>query len=117
MPRSLLPRSNGVLDERRRAKGGLLGGLRRCGEAADASEGPDRAAPRKGEVAPASLVWRPAAILFSGAAKLFVQVDVTNHPALFVRNPGWHLGFDMDPDMATRRTVYEMLLAEQMPRQ
>ena len=53
----------------------------------------------------------------SGAAKLFIQGDVTNHPALFVRNPGWHLAFDMDPDKAeaTRRSVYEMLLAEQMP--
>jgi glyoxylase-like metal-dependent hydrolase (beta-lactamase superfamily II) len=56
-------------------------------------------------------------LVFSGAAKLFIQGDVTNHPALFVRNPGWHLGFDMDPDKAeaTRRSVYEMLLAEQMP--
>ena len=53
----------------------------------------------------------------SGGAKLFIQGDVTNHPALFVRNPGWHLGFDMDPEKAetTRRSVYEMLLAEQMP--
>jgi hypothetical protein len=35
---------------------------------------------------------------------------------LFVRNPGWHLFFDQDPQMAeaTRRKVYDMLSAEKM---
>ena len=29
-------------------------------------------------------------------ARCYVQSDVTNHPALFVRNPGWHAFFDQD---------------------
>ena len=44
-----------------------------------------------------------------------MQADVTNLP-LFVRNPGWHLMFDQDANMAeaTRRKVYDMLAAERM---
>jgi glyoxylase-like metal-dependent hydrolase (beta-lactamase superfamily II) len=55
-------------------------------------------------------------IVASGNGKLFVQSDVTNHPALFVRNPGWHAFFDQDPKMAetTRRKIYDMLAAERM---
>ena len=47
---------------------------------------------------------------------MYVQADVTNHPALFARNPGWHAFFDQIPDMAetTRRKVYDMLVAEKM---
>ena len=54
-------------------------------------------------------------IIASGDAKVFVQGDVTNIP-LFVRNPGWHLMFDEDANMAeaTRRKVYDMLAAEKM---
>ena len=36
-------------------------------------------------------------ILSSGSDKVFIQSDVTNHPAVFVANPGWHLMFDQDP--------------------
>jgi glyoxylase-like metal-dependent hydrolase (beta-lactamase superfamily II) len=55
-------------------------------------------------------------VLSSGADKVFIQSDVTNHPALFVTNPGWHLMFDQDPAMAetTRRKVYDMLVADKM---
>ncbi|MCG6203569.1 MBL fold metallo-hydrolase [Rhodopseudomonas sp. HC1] len=55
-------------------------------------------------------------VLSSGADKVFIQSDVTNHPALFVANPGWHLMFDQDPAMAetTRRKVYDMLVADKM---
>jgi glyoxylase-like metal-dependent hydrolase (beta-lactamase superfamily II) len=55
-------------------------------------------------------------ILSSGSDKLFIQSDVTNHPALFVTHPGWHLMFDQDPAMAetTRRKVYDMLVADKM---
>jgi glyoxylase-like metal-dependent hydrolase (beta-lactamase superfamily II) len=54
-------------------------------------------------------------IIASGNGKVFVQSDVTNLP-LFVRNPGWHLMFDQDANMAeaTRRKVYDMLAAERM---
>ncbi len=55
-------------------------------------------------------------ILSSGSDKVFIQSDVTNLPALFVSNPGWHLMFDQDPAMAeaTRRKVYDMLAADKM---
>jgi glyoxylase-like metal-dependent hydrolase (beta-lactamase superfamily II) len=55
-------------------------------------------------------------VIASGSSKLYVQADVTNHPALFVRNPGWHAFFDQDAKMAeeTRRKVYDMLVAEKM---
>ena len=39
-------------------------------------------------------------VLSSGSDKVFIQSDVTNHPTLFVTNPGWHLMFDQDPAMA-----------------
>ena len=54
-------------------------------------------------------------IIASGNDTVFVQSDVTNLP-LFVRNPGWHLMFDQDANMAeaTRRKVYDMLASERM---
>ena len=50
----------------------------------------------------------------SGSGKLLVQSDVTNIPALFVRNPDWHVAFDNDPAMAqaTRHKFYDMAAAE-----
>jgi glyoxylase-like metal-dependent hydrolase (beta-lactamase superfamily II) len=55
-------------------------------------------------------------VVASGNSMVYVQADVTNHPALFARNPGWHAFFDQDAKMAeeTRRKVYEMLVAEKM---
>jgi glyoxylase-like metal-dependent hydrolase (beta-lactamase superfamily II) len=55
-------------------------------------------------------------VLSSGNDKLFIQSDVTNHPALFAANPGWHLMYDQDPAQAetTRRKVYDMLVADKM---
>ncbi|WP_088345695.1 MULTISPECIES: MBL fold metallo-hydrolase [Rhodomicrobium] len=55
-------------------------------------------------------------VISSGTGKVFIQSDVTNNPALFVRNPQWHATFDQDGDMAeaTRRKVYDMLAAEKM---
>jgi len=43
-----------------------------------------------------------------------VQSDVTNIPELFLRNPGWHVAFDIDPDKAvtTRRKFYDMASTE-----
>jgi glyoxylase-like metal-dependent hydrolase (beta-lactamase superfamily II) len=56
-------------------------------------------------------------VVSSGGKTVYVQADVTNHPALFVRNPGWHAFFDQDANMAeaTRRKVYDMLVAEKVP--
>jgi glyoxylase-like metal-dependent hydrolase (beta-lactamase superfamily II) len=55
-------------------------------------------------------------IISSGSSKVYVQGDVTHVPFLFVRNPGWHAFYDQDPQAAeaTRRKVYEMLVAEKM---
>jgi glyoxylase-like metal-dependent hydrolase (beta-lactamase superfamily II) len=55
-------------------------------------------------------------VLSSGADKLFIQSDVTNLPALFASNPGWHVMYDQDPAQAetTRRRVYDMLVADKM---
>jgi len=50
----------------------------------------------------------------SGSARLLVQSDVTNIPELFLRNPDWHVAFDVDPDRAaqTRHKFYDMAAAE-----
>jgi glyoxylase-like metal-dependent hydrolase (beta-lactamase superfamily II) len=55
-------------------------------------------------------------VLSSGNAKLFIQSDVTNHPDLFARHPEWGGFFDQDPQLAvaTRKRVYDMLVADRM---
>jgi glyoxylase-like metal-dependent hydrolase (beta-lactamase superfamily II) len=55
-------------------------------------------------------------VIASGSEKMFLQGDVTHFPLLFVRNPGWHVWFDQDAAVAeaTRRKVYDMLVAEKM---
>ncbi|WP_374250260.1 MBL fold metallo-hydrolase [Xanthobacter sp.] len=54
--------------------------------------------------------------LESGFDTLFIQSDLTNLPALFVANPGWHAAFDMDPVAAeaVRRRTYDRLAAERI---
>lgn len=53
-------------------------------------------------------------VVNSGNAKLTYMADVTNHPALFVRNPDWSAIFDMDADAAraTRRRMLDMAASE-----
>lgn len=53
-------------------------------------------------------------VVASGSAKMLVQSDVTNIPELFLRNPDWHVAFDIEPDKAvqTRRKFYDMASAE-----
>ena len=55
-------------------------------------------------------------ILASGDSQLFVQADVTNIPALFMRNPSWHVMFDMDAAKAeeTRKRTYDRMASERM---
>lgn len=50
----------------------------------------------------------------SGTAKLIVTGDVTNIPALFVKNPGWQVAFDADAALAekNRRALFERAVAE-----
>ena len=61
-------------------------------------------------------VGHTAHVLSSGSDKVFVQADVTHVPYLFARNPGWHAFYDQNPVAAeaTRRKVYDMLVAERM---
>lgn len=53
-------------------------------------------------------------IVTSGKSQLIVSSDITNIPALFVRNPGWHAVFDADAQMAeaTRRKVFDRAIAD-----
>lgn len=55
-------------------------------------------------------------LIASGADQVFVQSDVTHIPVLFARHPGWHAMIDQDPQLAeaTRRRVYDMIVAEKM---
>ena len=50
----------------------------------------------------------------SGQDQLIVLGDVTNIPALFVKNPGWHAAFDQDAPQAeaTRRQLLDRAVAE-----
>jgi glyoxylase-like metal-dependent hydrolase (beta-lactamase superfamily II) len=50
----------------------------------------------------------------SGSARILVQSDVTNIPQFFLRNPDWHVAYDIDPTkaVATRRKFYDMAAAE-----
>jgi glyoxylase-like metal-dependent hydrolase (beta-lactamase superfamily II) len=52
----------------------------------------------------------------SGADQLLVLSDTSNHPALFVRNPGWHASVDMDAAKAeeTRRRIFDMASADRI---
>lgn len=53
-------------------------------------------------------------VVGSGKDQLVVLADLTNIPALFVRNPGWHAAFDGDPGMAeaSRRRVFDKVVAD-----
>jgi glyoxylase-like metal-dependent hydrolase (beta-lactamase superfamily II) len=56
-------------------------------------------------------------VVESGSSRIYVQSDVSIHPALFVRNVGWQAFFDQDAAKAveTRRKVYQMIESEKMP--
>jgi glyoxylase-like metal-dependent hydrolase (beta-lactamase superfamily II) len=53
-------------------------------------------------------------LVASGGASLLVLGDVTSHPAINLRNPGWHVVFDMDAEAAeaTRRQVFDRAAAD-----
>jgi glyoxylase-like metal-dependent hydrolase (beta-lactamase superfamily II) len=50
----------------------------------------------------------------SGSAQLLVLADTANVPALFVRNPGWHIMFDADGPAAeaVRRRLFDRAIAD-----
>jgi glyoxylase-like metal-dependent hydrolase (beta-lactamase superfamily II) len=53
-------------------------------------------------------------VVSSGSSKVLIQSDVTNIPEFFLRNPDWHVMYDVDPVEAanTRRKFYDMASAE-----
>ncbi len=55
-------------------------------------------------------------VIASGAKTVYIQADVTHAPFLFARHPEWHFMLDIDAVAAeaTRRKVYDMLVAEKM---
>jgi glyoxylase-like metal-dependent hydrolase (beta-lactamase superfamily II) len=64
--------------------------------------------------APGHTPGHTAFVVASGDAKVLIQSDVTNIPEFFLRNPDWHVVFDVDPDLAqaTRHKFYDMASAE-----
>lgn len=50
----------------------------------------------------------------SGSDKIFIQSDVTNIPAFFLRHPDWHVMYDHDAELAqkTRHRFYDMAATE-----
>jgi glyoxylase-like metal-dependent hydrolase (beta-lactamase superfamily II) len=66
---------------------------------------------------PGHSIGHTSFVIASGRARVLVQGDVCNHFVVFARHPGWHGWFDQDPVQAaaTRRRVYDMLVAESMP--
>jgi len=55
-------------------------------------------------------------VIASGGKAVYAQADVTHAPFLFARHPDWHFMLDVDPVAAeaTRRKVYDMLVADKM---
>ncbi len=55
-------------------------------------------------------------LVSSGSSQLMVLADVTNVPAMNMQNPGWHLVFDQDAQMAeaTRRRVFDRVVADKI---
>ena len=53
-------------------------------------------------------------VVASGSSKILIQSDVTNIPEFFLRNPDWHVVYDIDPQQAqeTRHKFYDMAAAE-----
>jgi glyoxylase-like metal-dependent hydrolase (beta-lactamase superfamily II) len=54
--------------------------------------------------------------IHSGNQRMMMMVDVTNHTGVFLRNPDWHVLFDMEPDAAakSRRRMAELAVSEKM---
>jgi glyoxylase-like metal-dependent hydrolase (beta-lactamase superfamily II) len=64
--------------------------------------------------APGHTPGHTAFAVASGGSKVLIQSDVTNIPEFFLRNPDWHVVFDVDPALAqeTRHKFYDMASAE-----
>ena len=64
--------------------------------------------------APGHTPGHTAFVVASGDSKILIQSDVTNIPEFFLRNPDWHVAYDVDPELAqkTRHKFYDMAAAE-----
>ena len=64
--------------------------------------------------APGHTPGHTAFAVASGDSKILIQSDVTNIPEFFLRNPDWHVAYDVDPDVAqtTRHKFYDMAATE-----
>ncbi len=66
---------------------------------------------------PGHSIGHTSYVVASGSKTVYVQSDVCNNVAVFAPFPDWHGFFDQDPPKAaaTRRRVYDMLVAEKLP--
>ena len=66
---------------------------------------------------PGHSIGHTSYVVSSGGKTLYVQSDVCNNVAVFAPHPDWHGFFDQDPPKAaaTRKRVYDMLVAEKLP--
>lgn len=64
--------------------------------------------------APGHTPGHTAFAVASGNSQILIQSDVTNIPEFFLRNPDWHVAYDVDPAIAqaTRHKFYDMAAAE-----
>jgi len=66
---------------------------------------------------PGHSIGHTSFVVASGGKTVFVQSDVCNNIAVFAPHPEWQGFFDQDPPKAsaTRRKVYDMLVADKLP--
>ena len=66
---------------------------------------------------PGHSIGHTSYVVTSGGKTVFLQSDVCNNAFVFAPRPEWHGFFDQDPPQAaaTRKRVYEMLVAEKLP--
>src|SRR5499427_4830015 len=64
--------------------------------------------------APGHTPGHTAFAVVSGNSRVLIQSDVTNIPEFFLRNPDWHVAYDVDPmtAQATRHKFYDMASSE-----
>jgi len=53
-------------------------------------------------------------VVSSGSSTILIQSDLTHIPEFFLRNPDWHVMYDVDPEEAakTRHKFYDMAVGE-----
>jgi glyoxylase-like metal-dependent hydrolase (beta-lactamase superfamily II) len=66
---------------------------------------------------PGHSIGHTSFLVASRFSRVFIQGDINNQPAVFARYPEWQAGVDHDPVQAcaTRRRIYDMLAAEEIP--